>query len=109
MHLYFRAPHEAEPSSVPAVGAVMGWLRMLRLSDGTQIDNPRWLRDGLAELRRAQRRLARAGGGRRNPARPGEEEQVGKQQQQERDAHGADRVIARRRMVANRKNERPGR
>ncbi len=38
----------------------MGLLRLLTLSDGTQIDNPRWLRQALADLRRAQRRLARA-------------------------------------------------
>src|ERR1051326_2909608 len=38
----------------------MGLLRLLTLSDGTLIDNPRWLRQSLDKLRRAQRRLARA-------------------------------------------------
>ena len=47
------------PNGLPAVGGDVGLLRLLTLSDGTQIDNPRWLRDALAELRRAQRRLAR--------------------------------------------------
>jgi putative transposase len=50
----------AEPNGLPAVGADMGLLRLLTLSDGTLIDNPRWLRQALADLRRAQRRLARA-------------------------------------------------
>jgi putative transposase len=33
----------AEPNGLPAVGADMGLLRLLTLSDGTLIDNPRWL------------------------------------------------------------------
>ncbi len=53
-------PLPAQPNGLPAVGADMGLLRLLTLSDGTQIDNPRWLRQSLDELRRAQRRLARA-------------------------------------------------
>jgi len=53
-------PLPVEPSGLPQVGVDMGLLRLLTLSDGTQIDNPRWLRASLAELRRAQRRLARA-------------------------------------------------
>ena len=53
-------PLPVEPNGLPAVGADMGLLRLLTLSDGTLIDNPRWLRDALDELRRAQRRLARA-------------------------------------------------
>jgi len=53
-------PLPAHPNGCPAVGADMGLLRLLSLSDGTLIDNPRWLRAGLAELRRAQRRLSRA-------------------------------------------------
>jgi putative transposase len=47
------------PNGLPAVGGDMGLLRLLTLSDGTLIDNPRWLRDTLDKLRRAQRRLAR--------------------------------------------------
>jgi putative transposase len=50
----------------PAVGADMGLLRLLTLSDGTLIDNPRWLRNALDELRRAQRRLTRAQKGGQN-------------------------------------------
>jgi putative transposase len=49
----------AEPNGLPAVGADMGLLRLLTLSDGTLIGNPRWLRQSLDELRRAQRRLSR--------------------------------------------------
>ena len=37
----------------------MGLLRLLTLSDDTLIDNPRWLRQTLSELRTAQRRLRR--------------------------------------------------
>ena len=44
----------------PNVGIDMGLLRLLSLSDGTLIDNPRWFRQSLAELSRAQRRLSRA-------------------------------------------------
>jgi putative transposase len=47
-------------NGLPSVGGDMGLLRLLTLSDGTLIDNPRWLRESLAALRRAQRRLARA-------------------------------------------------
>jgi putative transposase len=53
-------PLPAEPNGLPAVGGDMGLLRLLTLSDGRQIDNPRWLRQSLDDLRRAQRRLARA-------------------------------------------------
>ncbi len=48
-----------EPNGLPAVGGDMGLLRLLTLSDGVMIDNPRWLRQALAELRRAQRVLSR--------------------------------------------------
>ena len=51
---------EVAPNGKPAVGGDMGLLRLLSLSDGTLIDNPRWLRQSLDKLRRAQRRLARA-------------------------------------------------
>lgn len=43
----------------PSVGGDMGLLRLLTLSDGTLIDNPRWLRQALDDLRRAQQRLSR--------------------------------------------------
>ncbi|MBX3081565.1 MAG: transposase [Anaerolineae bacterium] len=59
-------PKLAAPNGLPAVGADMGLLRLLTLSDGTQIDNPRWLRHSLDDLRRAQRRLARAQKGGQN-------------------------------------------
>jgi len=52
-------PRPCEPSGLPAVGGDMGLLRLLTLSDGTLIDNPRWLRDALDKLRVAQHRLAR--------------------------------------------------
>ncbi|MBX3063330.1 MAG: transposase [Anaerolineae bacterium] len=44
--------------SLPA-GIDMGLLRLPTLSEGTRIDNPRWLRASLAKLRVAQRRLVR--------------------------------------------------
>jgi len=50
---------EAKPNEKPAVGVDMGLLRLLTLSDGTMVDNPRWLRAAQAELRVAQRRLSR--------------------------------------------------
>ena len=43
----------------PAVGIDMGLESLLALSDGTLIENPRWLRGSLAKLRIAQRRLSR--------------------------------------------------
>jgi len=58
--LEYPDPLLPEPNGLPAVGGDMGLLRLLTLSDGTEIDNPRWLRQALDELRRAQRRLARA-------------------------------------------------
>jgi len=64
-------PLPTEPNDLPAVGGDMGLMRLLTLSDGTAIDNPRWLRDALSELRLAQRRLARRvkGSNRRKKAR----------------------------------------
>jgi putative transposase len=64
-------PALAEPNGLPEVGGDMGLLRLLTLSDGTEIDNPRWLRHALAALRIAQRRLARRvkGSNRRQKAR----------------------------------------
>ncbi|NDJ75091.1 MAG: transposase, partial [Chloroflexi bacterium] len=43
----------------PAVGIDMGLHSLLALSDGATVDNPRWLRASLAQLRVAQRRLSR--------------------------------------------------
>lgn len=43
----------------PAVGVDVGLHSLLALSNGTLIDNPRWLRQGLGKLRTAQRRLSR--------------------------------------------------
>lgn len=63
----------------PAVGVDVGLHSLLALSDGTLIDNPRWLRQGLGKLRIAQRRLSRRkkfGSGWRKAAR-----QVGKLQE----------------------------
>lgn len=63
-------PH-MQPNGEPAVAGDVGLLRLLTLSDGTEIDNPRWLRSSLAKLRRAQRRLSRRkkGSQRRRKAR----------------------------------------
>lgn len=66
LSLEMRDPPLAPPNGLPAIGADMGLLRLLTLSDGTQIDNPRWMRNSLDELRRAQRRLARAEKGGQN-------------------------------------------
>ncbi len=53
-------PHTGAPHRGPRpVGVDVGLLRLLTLSDGTLIDNPRWLRGSLAALRVAQRRLSR--------------------------------------------------
>lgn len=43
----------------PAVGVDVGLYSLLALSNGTLIDNPRWLRAGLGKLRVTQRRLSR--------------------------------------------------
>ena len=43
----------------PQVGIDMGLLSLLALSDGTLIENPRWMRSSLAELRVVQRRMSR--------------------------------------------------
>ncbi|NLX10162.1 MAG: IS200/IS605 family element transposase accessory protein TnpB [Chloroflexi bacterium] len=43
----------------PVVGIDMGLVHLLALSDGSTVENPRWLRHSLAQLRVAQRRLAR--------------------------------------------------
>ena len=43
----------------PAVGVDVGLKSLLALSDGRLIDNPRWLRQSLAELRIWQRKMSR--------------------------------------------------
>jgi len=43
----------------PAVGIDMGLSHLLAFSDGTLVENPRWLRRSLAQLRVAQHRLSR--------------------------------------------------
>lgn len=63
----------------PSIGIDVGLHSLLALSDGTLIDNPRWLRAALAKLRVAQRRLSKRkkfGSGWRKAAR-----QVGKLQE----------------------------
>jgi putative transposase len=50
---------DVQPSENPAVAGDVGLLRLLTLSDGTEIDNPRWLRTSLRQLRKAQRKLSR--------------------------------------------------
>lgn len=47
------------PHVGPAVGIDVGLKSLLALSDGTLIDNPRWLRSSLAELRVWQRKMSR--------------------------------------------------
>src|SRR5262249_15672673 len=65
-YLMLEAPDPVfpEPNGLPTVGGDMGLLRLLTLSDGTMIDNPRWLRQALDDLRRAPRRLSRRENGR---------------------------------------------
>jgi len=43
----------------PAVGVDVGLKSLLALSDGTTVDNPRWMRGNLRKLRVAQRQLSR--------------------------------------------------
>jgi putative transposase len=58
-----RSDELPNPESVavggPAVGIDMGLESLLALSDGTLIENPRWLRRSQRKLRVAQRRLSR--------------------------------------------------
>jgi putative transposase len=49
---------EGRPIEKP-VGVDVGLKSLLALSDGTLIDNPRWMREALAKLRRLQRHAAR--------------------------------------------------
>ncbi|MBE0674836.1 MAG: IS200/IS605 family element transposase accessory protein TnpB [Bacteroidales bacterium] len=48
-----------EPQTGSAIGIDPGLHNLLALSDGTLINNPRWLRNSLKELRVANRRLSR--------------------------------------------------
>ena len=57
------SPKPVEHSG-PTVGIDIGLKSLLALSDGTRVDNPRWLRQSLGKLRIAQRRLARRKRGR---------------------------------------------
>ncbi len=63
-----REPAEREYNPI---GIDVGLKSLLALSDGTLIDNPRWLRNALAKLRIAERRKSRRkkGSNRRNRAR----------------------------------------
>jgi putative transposase len=58
--LMLELPDVAPPAHTgPAVGIDVGLHHLLTLSDGGTVENPRWLRSGLAKLRVAQRRLSR--------------------------------------------------
>lgn len=58
--LQLEMPDVAHPAhNGPAVGIDVGLYNLLALSDGTLVDNPRWLRKGLGRLRVAQRTLSR--------------------------------------------------
>ena len=50
---------DRQPVNRPDVGIDVGLKSLLALSDGTLIDNPRWLRNSLKELRVAQRHISR--------------------------------------------------
>lgn len=61
-YVYLQIEFDAPPAVTnrgEAVGIDVGLMRLLTLSDGTGIDNPRWMRGSLSKLRRAQRRLSR--------------------------------------------------
>jgi len=56
------------PASTIRVGCDVGLTAFATLSDGTEVENPRWYREAQAKLRRAQRKVARrkkGGNGRR--------------------------------------------
>lgn len=72
VYLQLEVPQsDVQPNGKPAVAGDVGLLRLLTLSDGTEVDNPRWMRGSLSKLRRAQRRLSRRqkGSRRRKQAR----------------------------------------
>jgi len=52
-------PAPAVTTTRPAVGIDMGLKWLLAMSDGSTVDNPRWLRQSLRELRLAKRHLSR--------------------------------------------------
>lgn len=60
-HVIFTAETEAKPLPEVAaqVGIDVGLLSFATLSDGTEIDNPRFFRAAQAKLRKAQRKVAR--------------------------------------------------
>ena len=61
------APEPAEAGNVlPAVGLDVGLTHFVATSDGEKIENPRFLKDALPELRRAQRSLSRKKKGGKN-------------------------------------------
>jgi putative transposase len=57
----FSVEREAEPlpANDKCVGVDVGLISFATLSDGTEIENPRWFEGARARLRRAQRRVAR--------------------------------------------------
>jgi putative transposase len=50
---------EPLPECSEQIGVDVGLLSFATLSDGTEIENPRWYREAQAKLRRAQRKVAR--------------------------------------------------
>src|SRR5258706_6223315 len=67
--LQLECPDPVQPlllNGLSSVGGDMGLLRLLTLSDGTAIDNPRWFRQGQADLRQSQRKMARRKKGSQN-------------------------------------------
>lgn len=60
-YVCFSVEHEPEPlpESPQHVGIDVGLTSFATLSDGTEIDNPRYYREAQAKLRRAQRKVAR--------------------------------------------------
>lgn len=47
------------PACIETIGVDVGLAAFATLSDGTEIENPRWYREAQAKLRRAQRKVAR--------------------------------------------------
>jgi putative transposase len=60
-YVSFRVESEAEPlpAKINAVGIDVGLTTFAVLSDGTEIENPRYFKQAQAKLRRAQRKVAR--------------------------------------------------
>jgi putative transposase len=57
---------EPLPKTGAEIGVDVGLLRLATLSDGSKVENPRWYRKVLRELRVLQRKIARAAFGGRN-------------------------------------------